>query len=500
MSRVRWPALLALLAAGVLLWVTHRWLSQDGSVGSILALAMAFFFPTALLLIAWSALPAERAAGLGSLALSLAVVGYLVCGFGLHFGGVAAISRLPGLQPLSRYFSLVSGSDSGHWGIAGLTGFFLSGDTATPAVIELFLAQLPLIASGVLIVMLALPRGTPALARLVVGLVAATLTFPLAGNWVTGGGWLANLGHTLSMGQGLVDFGGLGSLVLVGGASALSASLLFGRRSRPSGHSKGRSVLSSGLPAAHNPMLAATGALLAVTGWIALALANPLLADLGATLNWPSILLNGLAGLAAGTIPAQLFGWFTSGRFDPLMGPRGALAGLIAVSPAAPFIPLWAAVLVGGVAGLVLSFAIYVVEHLFRLEDTTAAIAGYGLPSLWGLLSVALFADGRWGQGWNGVAGPFGQGVTGLLPARGLQADPGQLSAQVWGSVVLLAWGFLLPWGALKLVTAVLSLQRPRRSAAPDGESGHSSPLTPTAERQSASPGFDGIVNVDERG
>jgi Amt family ammonium transporter len=315
----------------------------------------------------------------------------------------------------------------------------------------------------------------------------------LAGHWVSGGGWLAHLGQTLALGHGLIDFAGAGTVFLLGGASALAASLVFGRRQEPPAQEP------VSMPPAQYPLLAALGALLAAAGWLALGLNNPLYAQRGAALDWSLVALNGLAGLAGGTLLAQLYSWFSSGRFDPLMGARGALAGLIAVSAGAPFLPTWAALLSGAVAGLLLPLAVYGVDRLLNLDDATAAIATYGLPGLWGLLAVALFADGRWGQGWNGVAGLPGQGVSGLLVASGLQADSGQLGAQVWGAIALLLLGFMLPWGALKLAAGLFSLRRPATRRGPQPTAAATS-LNPSGESQGAPGGLDRVVNVDDGG
>jgi Amt family ammonium transporter len=502
MTRIRWPVVLAILATLILLRISVTWAAEADSPGSLLTLAMAFLFPIGLTLVAWSALPpdqADRVAALAPLALALALIGYLALGFGFHFGGAAFISEDEGLKNLSRFFSLVHGDDSAGWGFIGLEGFFLSGDAATPAAMQLFVSQLSLVTSITLIVLLALPRQTSPLVQVLAGLIVSAVTYPLAGHWTSGGGWLAHLGHTLALGHGLVDFAGAGTVFTLGGATALAAALVLGHRQEPPAHTSPAGKASDeavSMPPAQFPLLAGLGALLATVGWIALGLSNPLYAEAGDVLNWPLIALNGLAGLAGGTLLAQLYSWFTTGRFDPLMGPRGALAGLVAISAGAPFLPTWAALAVGAVAGLLLPLAIYAVDRLWRLDDATAAIASYGLPGFWGLLAVALFADGRWGQGWNGVAGLSGQGVSGLLVASGLQADSGQLGAQVWGGIALFLLGFLLPWGVLKLVAALLGLRR----KAPQRASASATALNPSGESQGAPSGLDRVVNVDDGG
>jgi len=498
MARIRWPVILAFLIAILLLWISVNWAAEADSAGSALALATAMLFPVGLTLIAWSALPADRAesaAGLATLALALALIGYLVSGFGFHFGGVASVSDNEGLQNLSRFFSVLRGDNSASWGFAGLEGFFLSGDASTPAALQLFVSQLPLVASIALIVMLGLPRQTPPLAQVLVGLIISAVTFPLAGHWVNGGGWLTHLGDTLGMGHGLVDFGGAGTVFVVGGATLLAAAPAFGQAPAPTSTDR-----KAPLPFTRFPILSALGALLAAVGWIGVMLANPLYIETSDVLNWPLIVLNSLAGLAGATVVAQLYSWLTIGRFDPSMGSRGSLAGLIAASAGAPFLPTWAALIIGSVAGLLLPLATYAIDRFLRFEDTSAAIASYTLPGAWGLLAVAVFADGRWGQGWNGVSGLDGQGVSGLVVAPGLQADGGQLGAQVWGAIALFTLGFLLPWGIFKLVKGLSSLvfSRKTQTAPVDDALGINS--TPASQDQSASGPLDGVADVYEGG
>jgi len=450
---------------------------------------VSLLYPIGFTLVAWSALPpdqAARASTLALLAVALALLGYLALGFGLHFGGVAFISENEGLQELARFFSLARGDDSVAWGILGLEGFFLNGDAATPAAIQLFVSQLPLVTTAALIVMLALPRHTPPLAKALAGFIVSTITYPLAGHWVSGGGWLAQLGHTLNLGHGLVDFAGSGTVFVVSGATALAAALVFGRQA-PS--EKEETVM---MPPAYAPLLSGLGALLAAVGWLALGLVNPLYAEPGVNLDWSRTALNGLAGLAGGTLLAQLYSWFASGDFDPLMGPRGALAGLIAVSVGAPFLPIWTALAVGAVAGLCLPLATYLIKRLLHMDDAPAVTTTYGLTGLWGLLAVAFFADGRWGQGWNGTSGLAGQGVSGLLVASGLQADGGQLGAQVWGGIALVALGLLVPWGAFRLLSGLLRL----RTRLGNRSARHPSP--PSDEIQSTSGSLDGVINIDD--
>ncbi len=434
--------------------------ASSGSANTLLSLALALLFPLGLTLVAWGALPPERAKGITALAplgLALALLGYLTTGFAFQFGGAAFVSQNPELSNLTRIWSLVQGDASAGWGFLGLEGFVLSGDAATPSAVRLFVSQLPLVAAAVLVALIALPRRAGPIVRILTGLLVSAVTYPIAGHWIAGGGWLAHLGHNLTLGHGVVDFAGIGTTFVLCGTTALAGRLVFGQPESDQAE-------PVALPTAHQPLLANLGSLLAAVGWIALGLANPLYAEIQ-DLNWPLIALNGLAGLAGGTLLAQLYSWFATGRLDPLIGSRGALAGLVAAGVGAPFVPTWAALLIGALAGLALPLSLYLFDRLWRLEDVSAAVATYGLSALWGLVAVGLFADGRWGEGWNDFVGLPGQGVSAYLVAPGFEVDGGQLSAQLAGAGALILLGFLLPWGLLKLM-AVLSNLLPRRGQA----------------------------------
>jgi Amt family ammonium transporter len=501
MKRIVWPLVLTITVLLLLVPAGLGWSTQNGAAGSSLAVALSYLFPAGLALLVWSALPRERAASTSSrvtVALALAAVGYLVSGFAFQFGGVAAISHAPGLQQLDHFYALVRGDASVGWGFVGLEGFFLSDGAATPEAMQLFLSQLPLVMGAALLVVLSLPRRTPVVAQLLAGLTVGAATYPLAGHWVNGGGWLAQLGDTLSMGHGTVDLAGSGTLFVLAAATASAAALVFGRwRAGPARVPPGASVP---FPASQFPIMATLGAFLALVGWMGMALGNPLYAEKAAVLNWQAMAVNGIAALAGGVLAAQLISWFTTGDFDALMGPHGALAGLAAISAGAAFVSPWAALLVGAVGGFLLVLVVFLLRRVSATRHAIVAVAGYGVAGFWGLVALALFAEGRWGQGWNGVSSPNGQGVTGLLVSAGMQPDIGQLSAQIWGGIALALLGFLLPWGAFKLVSLFPRPRRRRPRPAPTEMEEPAEELPLTGERQGALGHLDRVVKVDDRG
>ena len=422
-----------------------------------LTFGLAFLVPLGYALIAAGGLPEARArhAALGLLAaMGLALLGYVATGFALQFGGVGLIYERPGYEALIWEWSALGPMWGAGWGMAGLAGWGLTDAAATPGAYALALANLPWVVTAAAIPLVSLRGRIPAWASALIGLVVGAVIYPLAGNWIWGGGWLANLGRNLNLGHGLVDAGGAGLVHLLGAAAALAGTLVFtARRPRPT-----RSDEPIPLPPVHLPLLAVLGAGLLLAGNLAWMTANPLL-DLR-TINLPLTALNGILAAAAGGLLPLAFTWFIAGNPDPLMATRGFAAGTVAVAAAAPFIPPWAALAIGGAVGLLIPVAIFIVDHLLRWDDPTAALTVHGLAGALGLLAVGLLADGRYGQGWNAIGadstlGVIRQGVAGFLAAAPFKPDwPAQMQAQAVGIAALALLGFFAAW----LVTAPLAV------------------------------------------
>jgi Amt family ammonium transporter len=424
------------------------------TIESWLPALLGILTPVGLFLLAWGGMEPQRArrsATVGALALAVGTLGYFAVGFAFHLGGAGLMSDQPGLAGLTRLFA---GQGDLDWGLIGLAGFFLAGDAATPQAFALFFTYLPLVASAVLLTVLSICGRARGWQMLVSGLLVASVLFPLAACWAWGGGWLAKLGLTLQRGHGFVDYAGSGVVYLMGGCASLGALIGMGYRSALDPPDEPQEM-----PPAHFPLLANLGALLFCLGWLGWSLSSPFHIA-GAAVNLPRVAVNGLLAMAGAVVASQTYCWFTVGHADPLMSARGAAAGCVALAAGAPFIPPWAALVVGIVAGLLLPLGVYIVERVLRLADATATAALGMTAGAWGLLAVALFADGRSGQGWNSLGSIEyrtvpDQGVTGFIPASGMIADGrGQMVAQLagLGAMAILAW--LVTW----LVAVVLSL------------------------------------------
>jgi Amt family ammonium transporter len=437
-------------------------LVEQTITNGVLATALAFLLPVGLALLYTAALSerwAVQAATTALAVIALAFAGYLAVGFAFQFGGVALVSDRPGLSDLYWEWSALDRDWGPGWGMIGLKGFFLAGPLATTASYALFLSQLPLLASATLILALAL-RGRAAPLAVVAGtLLVATVVYPVAGNWVWGGGWLYHLGQNLQLGHGFVDFLGAGTVHLAGAAVTMAGLIAFKLKHRSPGRPQPEEV---NMPPAYLPVLAILGALLSALGGMGLVLSNPLFQ--GLNLSPAVAAVNLLLAMAGGALAASLYTWFTTGYLDPLMSARGMVAGLISASAVAPFAQSWAALVVGVVAGLFLPSAIYLVGYLLRLDDPTAIVAGHGISGLWGLLAVGLFADGQYGLGWNGVGavdylGITGQGVSGYLTVSGFSPDwPGQLFAQIVGAAAIFLFAFGCGWLVFRIIAQVIAV------------------------------------------
>ncbi|RME41405.1 MAG: hypothetical protein D6796_15865 [Caldilineae bacterium] len=440
-------------------------LSRAASTAGFLLL-----LPLGLILLLTAALPraerdAPQAATTAFVAWGVAVLAYFGAGFALQFGGLAVSNPHPDFAGLYWNWSPLDASFGTGWGFIGLRGWALLGPAATPGVYDLFLRHIALLGVVVAPPVFLLFRQVKGWVLVLFGLLAGTLLYPPVGNWVWSAGWLANLGLNLNQGHGFVD-AGIATPFVVAGALCLAARIAF-RPASPPAPPPDDGFAEVPMPSAHLPLLGFLGLALVVWSWAFAA--NVQHIPTAAGIAMPRAALNGFLGAFAGGVLAALYSRFTTGDFNLLMTARGGLSGLVMVSAAAPFLVPWEAVAAGSVAGLLLPLLVYLIDHILKLHDHTAGIAGLGVMGVLGWLAVALLADGSSGAGWNGVGaavyrGVSGQGVTGLLAASGFVPDwPGQLNAQLTGAAAIVLWTLLL--GGV-FFRAMAWLSRPRQETA----------------------------------
>ena len=354
-------------------------------------------------------------------AFVVALIAYYAVGFAFHFGGVAPIANLGGVGHLSGLKGLGT-----NWGLLGWKGFFLqSGGTYDVGSMALFLFEVVFMETAGYIIIGAIAERITFAGLIFSELAIGAVIYPVFGNWVWGGGWLAHLGQTLHLGHGAVDFAGSGVVHATGGFAALALAMALGPRIGK--------FNEDGTPNAipgHNLGYVVTGTFILLFGWMGF---NPG-STLGATdLRISVVAVNTLLAACFGAAAAMAWTNWKWGKPDVSMACNGMLAGCVAITAPCAFVAPWAAVLIGSVAGVIVCYGVWFFDHRARVDDPCGAISVHGLCGVWGVLSVGLFADGTYGGGWNGVAGT----VKGLL-----YGSPGQLFAQLVMVVVNLAWAF----------------------------------------------------------
>ena len=209
-----------------------------------------------------------------------------------------------------------------------------------------------------------------------------------------GGGWLAQLGPNYGLGRGFCDAGGSSTIQAVGGLTALSITWILGPR-------RGK-FSDEGMPAAlpgHNVVLVLLGCALAWVGWLGLNSAGAILfACIGTSASVEAsasvlVAVNTTLAAAASALATILVTRVRFGRPDASLGANGWIAGLVASSAAAPFLKPAAALIVGGVAGILVPLVADALEFRLVVDDPGGAISVHAVGGLWGVLAVALLSD-----------------------------------------------------------------------------------------------------------
>jgi ammonium transporter, Amt family len=364
----------------------------------------------------------------------LGMLGFYICGFALMFGGLGPIATLGGYAGLNHEFTISLFGKS--FGLFGMKGFFLSGSAYDVAVYTLFLFQMVFMDTTATIPTGALAERWKFLAFCIYGVFVGTIIYPIYGNWVWGGGWLATLGQNFGLGHGHVDFAGSSVVHLTGGVLALIGAWVVGPRLGK--FNKDGSV--NPIPG-HNIPMAVIGTFILAFGWFGFNAGSTLA---GTDLRIGVAAVNTMLASATGAMAATLWMWMVrTKKPDPSMMCNGMLAGLVAITAPCAFVNSQVACLIGLISGVLVVEAVYFVEGKLKLDDPVGAISVHGVNGLWGCLALGLFADGSYGDGWNGVSGT----VRGLF-----YGDPGQFVAQLIGVASNLVYVGIIGFAVFKLI------------------------------------------------
>jgi Amt family ammonium transporter len=400
---------------------------------------------------------ASHTMSMNFLVYGLGMFGFFVCGFafmcgglnGTAIGGPASLGGTPTLHSMITVGGSVNG-DSG-WGLLGNTGYFLSGNGYDAAAIVLFLFMMVFMDTTATIVTGACAERWSFKSFFIFSILVGAFIYPVFGCWVWGGGWLAQLGYRAGLGHGAVDYAGSGVVHMQGGALAFITALLIGPRIGKYG--KDGSIHPI---APHHMPMVMIGTFILAFGWFGFNAGSSLA---GADGRIGIIATNTMIAGMSATLSGCIYQWVTTGKPSPSMMCNAMLAGLVAITSPCAFVTPVGAFIIGLVAGVLVVLSVNFFDKV-KVDDPVGAISVHGTNGVWGLISVGLFSDGSYGQGWNGVGandylGVAGRGVTGLF-----YGDSSQLIAQVVEVVVGLAWNIAVGGVLFWIIGKVLGSNR----------------------------------------
>ena len=372
----------------------------------------------------------------------LGMTGFFICGYALQMGNAAGIASLGGVSTLNGAVSIDIGGKA--FQLFGTKGLFLMGAGYDTGAMPLFLFQMVFMDTAATIPTGAMAERWKTSNFIFFALWMSALVYPIFGNWVWGNGWLSQLGKNYGLGHGHVDFAGSSVVHMVGGVAALAGAWVLGPRIGKY-TKEGKAVA---IPGHHMPM-ALAGTFILAFGWFGF---NPGSTLSGNDLRIGVVAVNTMLASASGGIAAMLVMFAISKKYDPGMTANGFLAGLVAITAPCAFVNPAIAYLIGAIAGVLVVASCLFVEHKLKIDDPVGAISVHGTNGAWGVLSLGLFADGTYGDGWNGVAGT----VKGLF-----YGDPLQFVAEVIGVVTCFVWVFGMFYLFFKVTDVIWGIRVP---------------------------------------
>jgi len=250
-----------------------------------------------------------------------------------------------------------------------------------------------------------------------------TLVYCPVAHWVWGdGGWLKNLGA--------LDFAGGTVVHINAGIAALAAALVVGKRQGYGNH-------ATFIP--HNLPMTVLGAGLLWFGWFGFNAGSALAAN---ALASSAFTATHLAACAA-TLAWVGTEWLVRGKPTTLGAASGAVAGLVAITPAAGFVGPMAAILIGIGAGVICYLAVLAKPKL-GYDDSLDVVGVHCVGGVWGALATGLFASKLVNSA----------GADGLF-----YGNPGQLLIQVIAIVVTMVFSFGVSYILFKILDATMGLR-----------------------------------------
>jgi Amt family ammonium transporter len=190
--------------------------------------------------------------------------------------------------------------------------------------------------------------------------------------------------------------------------------------------------------------MALAGTFILAFGWFGF---NPGSTLAGGDLRIAVVATNTMLAGTGGAVFAMFYVMWRMGKPDPSMLANGLLAGLVAITAPCAFVNSVSAMFIGVVAGFLVVESVLFFDRVAKIDDPVGAISVHGVNGAWGVLSLGLFADGAYGDGWNGVPGT----VKGLF-----YGDASQFAAQCVGTLTCMVFVFTSFFVFFKVLDAIL--------------------------------------------
>ena len=334
-------------------------------------------------------------------------------------------------------FGLLMGEDL--FGFIGRPGFDLFTSYAEFD-FSSFVFNLVFCATTATIVSGAMAERTKFLSYCIYSGVISALIYPIEAHWIWGGGWLAQIGFH--------DFAGSCAIHMVGGISALIGAKLLGPRIGKFNKDKtGRIVKVNAFPG-HSIALGALGVFILWLGWYGFnGAAATSVAQLG------SIFLTTTVAPAVATVVCMIFTWIKYGKPDVSMCLNASLAGLVAITAPCDVTDAFGAIAIGAVAGLLVVFGVWLLDHVLHIDDPVGAVAVHCMNGIWGTLAVGLFATDA-APGYS-IMNARGETLTGLFYGGGFEL----LKLQITGFAAVAAWTAVTITITFLLIKAIVGLR-----------------------------------------
>ncbi len=211
--------------------------------------------------------------------------------------------------------------------------------------------------------------------------VLSAIIYPIQASWVWGGGWLAAMGFS--------DFAGSTLVHSTGGWAALTGAIILGARKGKYGSDGSIRAL----PGANIP-LATLGTFILWFGWFGFNGGSQL--ALGSALDAAAmsiVYVNTNLAAAAGVVVAMILAQLIYKKVDVSLALNGAIGGLVAITAGPDLQNHFFAMIVGGIGGALVVFAVPMVDKM-KVDDVVGAISAHLVAGIWGTLAVGIFGSG----------------------------------------------------------------------------------------------------------